>query len=147
MAKQLRLDHLSNYPFDRNEEQRGFDHHAPAGIDGGSEGKRNRGGDERPGVGHKPQNCAYDSPEDRIWNTDQAQTETDGDAEGGIYPGQRQEIPTQSICCVVERLRGAVEIVGPDEADEPVAQIASLEKNENHKNDDDSRSRQRRQKG
>ena len=51
-------------------------------------------------------------------------------------PGKGQEIGAQALRGVIESLGGAVQIMRTDEPDKSVAQIASLEQDEDHENDD-----------
>ena len=60
---------------------------------------------------------------------------------------QSQEVSAQPERGVVERLCRSVQVIGANEPDESIAQIASLQQNKNNENDDDSGRRQRRQKG
>ncbi len=121
--------------------------HAPSGINSRGERQRKGGGDKGPGVGHEPQNCANNAPEDRIGNTDKAQSQSDDEAEGRVDPGQGQEVPAKPLRGVIKGLRGAMQIIRADETDKSIAQIASLEKDKNHENDNNRCRGERRQKG
>jgi hypothetical protein len=138
---------LAHDAFDDNKKQCGFRDHAPAGINCRGERERNGGGDKGPGVGDKPQHSADNAPEDRIGNADKAQSQPNDDSEGRVDSGQGQEVPAEPLRSVIEGLRGPVQIIRADETDESVAQIASLEQDEDHKNDDDRCRREWGQQG
>jgi hypothetical protein len=72
------------------------------------------------------------------------QSQSDDDAEGGVDRSQRQEVPAEPLRGVIKGLRGAVQIIRANETDKSVAQITSLEKDENHENDDDRSRGERR---
>ncbi len=88
-------------------------------------------------------NRAEDSPKDRIWYSDQPQSDPDRNSVGRVHDELHQQIAADAGRRVVERLRRARQIARAGEPDRAVTEIVALQKQEDHEDDDDACGRER----
>ena len=138
VAVDQRLDHLPGDELHHEVECCGPDDHGPAGVDGRSERHGEEGGADRADIGDEAQQAGQDAPEHRVGNADDQQADADDDGEGGVDAELGEEIAAEAAAAVIDGDRGAVEVVGAEQADEAVAQVLALEQGEDGDDEDDA---------
>ncbi|GJD78280.1 hypothetical protein NBEOAGPD_1494 [Methylobacterium gregans] len=136
VAVEQRLDHVAGDRLDHHEQDRGGDHHAPAGIDRGGEDQRQHRGDDGADIGHEAQDGGEHAEQGRARHTDDPEAEPDHHAERDVERELGQEEARQPARGVVDRGRGAAQVAGAGDADRPVPQVLALEQDEDREEQD-----------
>src|SRR5215211_2198416 len=74
-------------------------------------------GKERADIRDEPHQGSEDPPQERARNADRPEPERDRHPERGIEAELREKIPTEAAGRIVHRGRGAMQIVGAEQAD------------------------------
>ena len=135
VADQLRHEEQSDDP----------QQHRPARIDRDGEGEREKGGQEGTQIRDEAQDGRQQPPQHRIRDANEIQGDADRDAVGRVHDQLHQEIAADPGSGIVEGLSGLVQVAGPGELDEAVAQVLPLEQHEDDEDDDKASGGERRQ--
>src|SRR4030095_6104397 len=80
-----------------------------------------------------------ESPENRIWNPDEEQSDADRNAVGHIDNELCPEIAAHPTCRIIDRLRVDIQPAAADQVDETITEILPFDKQEQDEDDDDGR--------
>ena len=75
----------------------------------------------------------------RVRHTDEGKPGSDDDSKQNVEQGLRQEVPAQTVCAVVDRLGGAMQIVRSGEPDQAIYKILPLQQEKDHEDGDETR--------
>lgn len=88
-----------------------------------------------------------ESPEERVGDAQQEQTDRDAGPEARVDDGLREQVAADALGGLVEGARGGGEPAVAGEPDQPVAQVLALDQHEDHEREDRARAAQHLDQG
>ena len=146
MSEQQWFDDLPDHGLQDQEHGPGPQRHRPVRPDRGCKDQRKNRGNHRADVWHETQYHRQHSPQGGAWNANEPQAEADHHAIGRIEAELGQKQSAEPLAGVVERSRGALEILGACQPHQPIPQILLLHQDKDHEDDHDAGGCQRMDK-
>ena len=110
-----------------------------------AKGDGKQGGQEGTEIGNEPQHGREQPPQHSVGHADEVEGDADRDAVGQVDHELHQEIAADPGGRIVDGLCALLKIAGSGKLDEAVAQVLPLEQHEDHEDDDEAGSGERRE--